>query len=170
MMKRPALLATAAACLSVQGEFWECGVHRGNTSVALRDLLRGTGRTLRLFDTFAGRPAKGRHDTGRSMTSFDDTSLEAVRARVPEAFVAWHVGLIPLTFAGLETARIAFAYVDLDLYASTRDALAFIRPRLVPGGAIVVDDYHDPTWPGVTLAVDELEADVERVARQAVLR
>lgn len=168
--KRPALLPTAAACLAVPGEFWECGVHRGKTSVVLRNLLRDTGRTLRLFDTFAGRPAKGRYDTGRSLTSFDDTSLAAVQALLPEPFVAWHPGLIPETFAGLEDARIAFAYVDLDLYSSTRDALAFIRPRLVPGGAIVVDDYDDPTWPGVTVAVDALGAAVARIARQAVLR
>lgn len=170
MSKRPLLLPTAAACLSVQGEFWECGVHRGKTSTALRDLVRDTGRTLRLFDTFAGRPAKGPKDTGPSRTSFDDTSLPAVQALLPESFVAWHVGRIPATFQGLEDSLIAFAYVDLDLYESTRDALAFIRPRLQPGGAIVVDDYGAAAWPGVTAAIDELRLAVEPVGCQVVLR
>ncbi len=170
MSKRPLLLPTASACLAVQGEFWECGVHRGKTSVALRDLLRDTGRTLRLFDTFAGRPAKGLRDTGRSTTTFDDTSLSAVQAQLPDSFIRWHVGRIPETFAGLEQARIAFAYVDLDLYASTRDALAFIRPRLQPGGAIVVDDYGAAAWPGVQVAVDELRLALEPVGFQVVLR
>lgn len=170
MNKRPALFATAAACLAVPGEFWECGVHRGKTARGLRDLLQGTGRTLRLFDTFAGRPPKGPHDTGTSTTTFADTSFEAVRALVPDAFIAWHVGRIPDTFAGLEAVRIAFAYVDLDLYASTRDALAFIRPRLQPGGAIMIDDYATPQWPGVTTAVDELGLTLDVRDHQAVIR
>lgn len=170
MSKRPLLVPVATACLSVQGEFWECGVHRGKRSAVLRQLLLGTGRTLRLFDTFAGRPAKGPRDTGPSATSFDDTSLDAVQARLPDRFIAWHPGVIPETFAGLENARIAFAYVDLDLYASTRDALAFVRPRLAPGGAIVVDDYGDPSWPGVRAAVDELQLPVLRMGCQVVLR
>ena len=164
MTKRPALFATATACLAVPGEYWECGVHRGKTAGALRTLLRGTGRTLRLFDTFAGRPAKGPYDTGPSLTTFADTSLKAVQARLPDAWIAWHVGRIP------DDSRIAFAYVDLDLYASTRDALAFIRPRLQVGGAIVVDDYAWHLWPGVTRAIDELHLPVERVGHQVILR
>lgn len=169
-MKRPALFGTATMCLSVPGEYWECGVHQGKTAKGLRDLLCGTGRTLRLFDTFSGRPEKGPQDTGPSRTTFADTSLARVHAQLPESFIAWHVGRIPDTFTGLEDARIAFAYIDLDLYASTRDALTFIRPRLQPGGAIVVDDYDEPYWPGVRLAVDELKVTVQRCERQAVLR
>lgn len=168
-MKRPALMPTATACLAVPGEFWECGVHRGKRSAALRNLLRETGRTLRLFDTFAGLPPRGPQDTGRSAQTFADALLAAVQARLPDPFIAWHVGRIPETFVGLDDSKIAFAYVDLDLYASTRDALTFIRPRVQPGGAIVVDDYAETLWPGVRVAVDELGLALERFDRQAVI-
>lgn len=170
MSRHEHILAVAASCLAVPGEFWECGVHRGKTAVRLRDRLAGHGRTLRLFDTFAGRPPKGPQDTGPSTTRFDDTSLAAVRAQLPEPWIAWQVGLIPATFAGLKNTAIAFAYVDLDLYGPTRDALAFIVPRLTPGGAIVLDDYDTPIWPGVRRAVTDLGLTAESFGRLAVLR
>lgn len=163
-MNRAPILAVAQECLAVPGEFWECGVHRGKTAECLRDLLRPDQRTLRLFDTFRGRPAKGPEDAGSSDTTFTDTSEAAVRALLPESFIAWHVGLIPRTFAGLEDARIAFAFLDLDLYASTRAALAFVLPRLQAGAAAVIHDYQEPKWPGVTKAVREVAPYAEPMA------
>jgi len=126
-------------------------------------------RTLRLFDTFTGRPDKTAHDTGCSDSLFAETSLADVQALVPQA--VYHVGVIPETFAGLEDARIAFAYVDLDLYQGTLDAVAFILPRLVPGGVMVVDDYLEPVvWPGVKLAVDALVPSVIVQGKRAIIR
>jgi len=55
---------------------------------------------------------------------------------------------------GLSDARIAMAHIDLDLYQSISDALAFIWPRLSNGGFIVFDDYGHPTCPGARAAVD----------------
>ena len=163
-MNRAPLLALADACRAVPGEFWECGVHRGKTAVRLRDLLHTDRRTLRLFDTFCGRPPKGPEDTGASKTLFADTSETTVRACLPESFIAWHVGLIPETFVGLEDARIAFAFLDLDLYGPTREALAFVLPRVQPGAAVVVHDYQQPLWPGVTTAVRDVAPDAALMA------
>ncbi len=136
-------------------EWWECGVHQGKTSCQLAEMHP---RILRLFDTFTGRPPIGPED-GTQLgegTQFTDTSLEMVRQRLPQPWVVCHAGMIPDTFMGLEQARISFAYLDLDLYRSTRDALAFVIPRLTSGGVIVVHDYGTRHWPGVSRAVDEV--------------
>src|SRR5208282_5220870 len=54
-----------------------------------------------------------------------------------------------------------------DLYLSTRDALAFIAPRLVSGGVIVFDDYGGYDSPGVTKAVNELLEDTSVRTRKS---
>jgi hypothetical protein len=48
---------------------------------------------------------------------------------------------------------VALAHLDGDWYASTMTCLRQIAPRLVPGAAIVVDDYD--AWSGCRRAVDE---------------
>ena len=161
----------AKQTLMLEGDWWECGVHKGFSAVEFAKLILDSGqpRPLRLFDTFAGRPPSGTHD-GSHGSSFENTSPELVRERVPCSFVSLHQGVIPESFAGLEGSRIAFAYIDLDLYAGTRGALEFVLPRLVPGGQVVVDDYSAKgVWPGVSMAADEILPSVERVGKRAVL-
>lgn len=51
---------------------------------------------------------------------------------------------------------IALAYFDMDLYAPTRDVLAMIRPYLVRGSVVVLDEINDPGFPGETVALREV--------------
>ena len=144
-----------AQASSLDGEVWECGVYQGGTAMLLADRLCGAGRKFRLFDTFEGMPetdaARDMHRKG----DFSDTSLESVRARVRGDFVHFHKGLIPATFSGLESARIAFAHIDVDIYSSIQACCEFIFPRLCVGGFMVIDDYGFYACPGARLAVDE---------------
>jgi len=48
---------------------------------------------------------------------------------------------------------VAFAHVDVDWYEPVKFCLENIFPKLVIGGSIVFDDYHD--WGGCRNAVDE---------------
>ena len=48
---------------------------------------------------------------------------------------------------------VAFAHLDGDWYESTMVCLERIAPLLVPGGRIILDDYH--AWSGCRTAVDE---------------
>ena len=161
-----ASLATQTARLD--GEVWECGVYRGGTAMLLASRLAAAGQTLRLFDTFAGMPetdpVRDIHEAG----DFSDTSDQAVRSRVKGDFVRLHAGLIPDTFRGLESSRIAFAHVDVDIYSAVRACCEFIFPRLVVGGVMVFDDYGFASCPGARSAVDEFfhGADVVPLALQ----
>ena len=54
--------------------------------------------------------------------------------------------------------RVAFAYIDCDLYSSTREVLGFLSPRLCQGAVIAFDDYYcySPSLPsGERLAAGE---------------
>jgi O-methyltransferase len=154
------LYCLARQCLHLHGEFWECGVYKGGTARLLAQLLADTpqaeGTILRLFDTFAGMPETDAANDIHRRGDFGNTSLTAVRATVGhEDRVAYHPGVIPSTFAGLEDATIAFAHIDVDIYHAIRDCCQFILPRLAVGGVVVFDDYGFPTCPGARRAVDE---------------
>lgn len=117
--------------------------------------LAAAQRRFRLFDTFEGMPetdaARDLHKAG----DFCDTSLEAVQSRLRGDFVHFHKGLIPATFSGLESARVAFAHVDVDIYSAILACCEFIFPRLCVGGFMIFDDYGFPSCPGARSAVDE---------------
>lgn len=48
---------------------------------------------------------------------------------------------------------VAFAHVDVDWYEPVSTCLRRVFPRLVQGGSIILDDYHD--WGGCRKATDE---------------
>jgi Macrocin-O-methyltransferase (TylF) len=48
---------------------------------------------------------------------------------------------------------VAFAHVDVDWYEPVITCLQRVFPRLVVGGSIILDDYHD--WGGCRKATDE---------------
>lgn len=149
------LYAVAVACAKLEGEFWECGVYRGGSAAIIAQAVRDSRlRTLRLFDTFRGIPDSDPSIDIHQRGEFASPE-EFVRKGLPDDFVSIHAGLIPRSFLGLEACKIAFAHVDLDLYWSTRDAVDFIWPRLVTGGAMVFDDYHWKSCPGVERVLDE---------------
>jgi O-methyltransferase len=155
------LRALAAKAMELNGEFWECGVFRGGSARIIADILRPRPRMLRLFDTFSGFPFIAPEDESfPDYAMFTTTSAGDVARFVDAKFAVIHVGKIPETFAGLEGARLAFLHLDVDLYLPTKAALAFALPRMLPGGAIVVDDCGDPDWPGVILAVREQGCEV----------
>lgn len=155
------LCSLARQALAVCGDFAEAGVYRGGTAKLLHDVVAGSPgeRKLHLFDTFGGMPeVDGARDLHRR-EDFSDTSLAAVSALLGASErVVFHQGLMPGTFAGLESAHFAFAHVDVDLYQSVLDCCEFIYPRLAPGGIMLFDDYGMPSCPGARAAVGEFFA------------
>jgi hypothetical protein len=53
---------------------------------------------------------------------------------------------------------VAFAHVDVDWYEPVLTCLERIFPRLVEGGSIILDDYHD--WGGCRKATDDYLRDI----------
>jgi O-methyltransferase len=152
------LYCLARQALSLQGDFVEAGVYLGGTARLLRSLIdtSPSRRRLHLFDTFMGMPETSTEHDHHRAGDFSDTSTEMVSNFVGrEDWIYYHKGLIPQTFHGLESARIALSHIDVDIYQSVLDCCEFLYPRTVPGGFLLFDDYGFPSCPGARAAVDE---------------
>ena len=146
---------------NVPGDVWECGVYKGGTAGMFAAILNQYARDkkLHLFDTFEGMPETDASKDWHKSGDFSDTSLETVSKHVGFGGICvYHKGFIPDTFRGLENSKIAFAHIDVDIYKSILDCLAFMWPRMAAGGFVVFDDYGFPSCPGARLAVDEFFA------------
>lgn len=140
------------------GSFVEVGVYQGGSAQYLYDIAKVENREVWLFDTFAGIPSKteiDQHQVG-DFKGVTDEMRAAMRARMPDAHIV--EGVFPASTFGYREvdcslSRVAFVHADADQYESTRDIIKFFRPRMVPGGLILFDDY--PYLEGCKAAVDE---------------
>jgi predicted O-methyltransferase YrrM len=143
------------ATAGVPGDLAELGVYQGGSALALAT-ADPSRRTLHLFDTFAGLPAPTGPDAGTGMheggLAGDEAAVRALLAGLP---VELHRGVFPASTAGLPDRTYSLVHVDGDWYETTAAALDYFWPRLSPGGALVIDDWHWPDTPGVDRAVTE---------------
>lgn len=158
--KCKSLYDCALRARNLNGEYWDVGCHSGGSSAIMK--FAAPERPIRMFDSFDGLPSGSAKDKnnepGRFAIKFDE---------IMHMLGPVHAGWVPETFKGLEDSEIALAHVDLDLYQSTKDALEFVGPRIVPGGIIVIDDYGSDGWSGVSQAVDEFLSNDFTVATDA---
>jgi O-methyltransferase len=156
---------------NIPGDFVECGVWRGGSTmaVALTLLHLGAGdRRLWLYDTFGEMPAPGERDRdhagrevkGHEATMLGDTglSLGEVQAAMqstgyPEDRIEYVPGKVEETIPARVPEQIALLRLDTDWYESTRHELTHLYPRLARGGVLVIDDYGH--YAGARDAVDE---------------
>lgn len=146
----------------IPGDFAELGVYKGCSAKVLHQLA--PGRTLWLFDTFAGfDDADAERESLREVKrqDFGDTSLSAVRAFLGNSpLLKFAVGRFPATVSVVpEDAKFALVHLDCDLEEPMRAGLEYFYPRLSAGGLLIVHDYGSGLWPGVTFAVDQFLRD-----------
>jgi O-methyltransferase len=144
------ILACVRAARRLSGAMAEAGVFAGGTA---RLIAAAKGDApLRLFDVFETLQ-KGSELEDQSQRADElrrhFRALHTPRAAVerllaPYSGIHIHAGTFPGSARGLEAERFSFVHIDLDLEPSTRDALEFFHPRLLPGGMILGDDYHAP--------------------------
>src|ERR1700759_649347 len=145
----------------LEGDFAELGVYQGSTAAVLARHAQRLDRRLYLLDTYEGFDQQDFNglDAGRSV-AFTNTSLEAVRARVGEANVAYVKGYFPQTAEQLPAdGRYCLVHIDTDLYAPIISGLEYFYPRMVPGGFLIIHDYGSLSWDGAEKAVDNFFAD-----------
>lgn len=145
------------ALVAVPGDLAEFGVWRGGSARLLAHLALAQGRTLHLYDTFAGIPASAvesidAHQAG----DFGDTSLEAVQALLVGHAVVYHVG--EFDPAMVPAVPLAAVHIDADTYRSYWLALPRFWGLLSPGGVLVLDDPGSPGCRGATEATAEFLA------------
>lgn len=145
----------------LEGALMEVGVWRGGSGalIAKRAELCGVEDPVYLCDTFEGVVKATGSDSHYRGGEHSDTSEAIVRELVGRLGLARVVvlkGVFPdETAAQVQADRIRFCHVDVDTYESARDILAWVWPRLVPGGIVVYDDYGFPRCDGIRDYVDE---------------
>ena len=150
----------ARSVLKLAGDVAEVGVYKGGTARMLAKIFAPTGKTVHLFDTFAGMPAvdpaRDLHHAG----DFSDVSLEGVSEYLSDCpNVRLYQGFFPATSGPIEGSTFCFVHADVDIYQSVLDCCRFFYPRLVAGGVLIFDDYGRNSCPGAKAAVDEFFAD-----------
>jgi hypothetical protein len=126
-------------------------------------------KRVHLFDTFTGMPTFDPAVDFHKVGEFNDTSLDAVKRLLSDCSnVEFHQGMFPDTAGPVVDTRFCLVHLDVDNYQSNSDALAFFYDRMVPGGAIVFDDYEWDQTPGIKKSIDEFLVDKpERVVLTA---
>jgi len=142
---------------SLPGDLVEFGCAEGRTA---RLLATVSTKLVHVYDSFNGLPTKDPLD-GNS-----EQFVEGAIRTLPETVIATFEagGLEPPVihsgwFCDLTDSdmpeQVAFAFLDCDFYHSMLDALALVYPKLSPGAALVVHDYHHHELPGVKVACDQ---------------
>lgn len=172
-------IARAAETAGRPGLIVEAGCALGGSAIVLA-AAKAPGRPMRVYDVFGMIPPPSELDeqdvheryeviqSGRSEGLGGDRYYgyeEDLVAKVAGNFAAHGV---PLEANAVELVQglfqdtmvldepVCIAHVDGDWYDSVATCLARIHPVLVPGGVMVIDDYH--AWSGARKAVDEFLA------------
>jgi hypothetical protein len=143
------LIWAAQHALSLDGDFAEFGVFHGySADVVARyiDLGAYPSKTWWLYDTFEGIAPDQLNRTAKNAYLYeaykDPTLYDYVAARfsdLPNVRVV--KGRIPEVLDGSGPERLAFLHIDMNSAVAERDGLAAVFDRLVPGAAVVFDDY-----------------------------
>ena len=146
------------------GDYAELGTYRGiSARLIFRHMVADS--EFHCFDTFEGFDDKDVNMETRNVRdrgivgAFGDTSLLLAERYILDGMnhqdrLFMHQGYFPATFAGLENRTWRFVHLDPDLYMPTLEGLRYFFPRLVPGGVMLLHDYHS-FFTGVRRAADE---------------
>jgi O-methyltransferase len=164
--------------MKIEGDFVECGVWRGGSSMLIAYMLKNrsiSDRKIYLYDTFEGmsEPTSSDIDTrGTHASVLMDNSIDDKESSVwclatindveqnmkATSYVPSNIiyvkGKVENTIPTLSPDKvIALLRLDTDWYESTKHELIHLYPELTKGGVLIIDDYGH--WDGCRKAVDE---------------
>jgi len=151
------------------GNVIECGVYRAGTTVLLAQELKRMGLSKRIYalDSFAGFEREIEDEIERGLvpnagrSAFTTNSVDYVQRKIRALGVDDVIQVVPgffeQTLPGIADT-FCLALIDCDLEKSTEYCLEYLWARVVDGGAVVVDDYQNPFYPGAAIAADRFFA------------
>lgn len=141
----------------------EIGVWRGGTAAIIAQKLYDLKSTANLYvaDTFEGVVKTSEKDKYYSGGEHQDTSQQIVEKLLDETakYKNYKIlkGIFPEDTQHLVASDEIFSlcHIDVDVYESAKDIIAWIWDKLIIGGIIVFDDYGFHTCTGITNLVNE---------------
>lgn len=155
-----AVLSGLMTAIKIPGDFAEFGVFQGRS---LRRMVQAAGnRTVHAVDSFCGmgEPTEKDYDASgkcyypKGRLSSGVESLGELLAKV----IIWK-GFIPEILETMSDLKLAFAFVDIDHYLPTLQALEWLQSRMLPGGVIACHDYFPGRKMLSSPAIEEFAAD-----------
>jgi O-methyltransferase len=149
----------------------EAGIGFGETFSFLAFVADELGVELYGFDSFQGFPEPVSEKDQRAWGSetkagqWNVNSIDAIKKKLKscglsDQFILKNIKLISGFFEqSLKEfepgKKFFFVNLDVDLHSSYRTCLPYFWDRLVFGGVICFDEYHDKKWFGAKVAIDE---------------
>jgi len=166
------LIWAARSCLSVPGDFVECGVYRGDmTWMITRNVaMKNSGKVFYLYDTFSGFDTRysSEADFSGGRQAFDATNNEyrapgiedQVRKRFHgDDYIVITKGVVPDILHCVAPRQIAFLHLDMNSPGAEVGALEVLFERISPNGLIVFDDYGWKIFQSLKTRLDEFMKD-----------
>ncbi len=163
---------------NIEGDFVECGVWRGGSSMMIAKSLIHFGvsdRKIYLYDTYEGMSTPTSKDVtheGNSaltllqeetnnknnasiwaIAGLEDVKKNLLLTAYPEKQLIFVKGKVEDTIPKTIPAKISLLRLDTDWYESTRHELIHLYPVLVNKGVLIIDDYGH--WRGSREATDQ---------------
>lgn len=161
----------------IEGDFVECGVWKGGSSMLIADTLQHLGcsdRKIYMYDTYEGMSAPTEDDrnvygdqaiekyastlveteskSDWCYASFDEVSINIMSTGFGNENVVMVKGKVEETIPGVIPNKISLLRLDTDWYESTYHELNHLYPILSVSGVLIVDDYGH--WEGAKKATD----------------
>lgn len=161
----------------IPGDFVECGVWKGGSSMVIALTLLEIGeenRKIYLYDTFEGMPAPTKQDKKISdnipaeakwkkskkkdhnewaFSPIDEVKKNMSLTKYPPKNLIFVKGKVEDTIPKTKPSSIALLRLDTDWYESTKHELVNLFPILSVNGVLIIDDYG--SFAGSKKAVDE---------------
>ena len=157
----------------IPGDFVECGVWKGGSSMLIAYFLLKLGeekRKIYLYDTFTGMseptekdklistaiPAIDilKEDNGvLAFAPLDEVKRNMLFTDYPEENIIFVKGKVEDTIPGTLPSCVSLLRLDTDWYESTYHELRYLFPLLSDKGVIIIDDYG--YWAGAKEAADK---------------
>jgi len=145
------------------GHIVEFGSYKGGSAMFMAHLAQRflPGVQVYAFDTFGGMPSTDAAIDVHKAGDFADASADTIRADAA-ALGLTNLHLVPGRFedtavATLKTiGHVSLAHIDCDIYCAVQCAYDAVKPHMVPGGYIALDDPLTASCLGAFEAMEEL--------------
>jgi hypothetical protein len=177
--------------LNLPGVIMEFGTWWGQNPVVFENLRAiyepfSQNRHIIAFDTFKGYPSLSEKDRPSETIKVGGYKVTENYRSYLEELIDYHeknnvlanvkkhqviegdvMETVPGFFKENPETVVALAYFDLALYKPTKICLENIKPHLLRGSVIMLDDFNWHEYPGETIAFKEVFKDTKFSARRA---